>query len=131
MNVSKVYNPFIPLNLILVLILNGCATSYTGLVFPREDGTYEIISRSYTEHGAYSRAVKQARRTCQEIGATYVVLDRSFTYHGILTQEANKMARALENSVEAVTAANMPSASSSDDYKATLVIRCHPLPVKV
>ncbi len=114
--------------LISIIFFGGCRTANTGLVFPREDGTFEIISRGYTETGAMSRAVRQAEKTCKERFGTYIVLDRSLTYHGILSPEANKIENSIGNSIGSLTHSRVPSASTSEDYKATLITRCEPLP---
>lgn len=110
----------------LALALSGCASAGrdTGLVFPRTDGTIEIVSGSYTGTRAQWRAVNQAKRTCAEMQKTYVVLSNQVSYHGILTEDANRLARTIGKNITDMTGAPVPTTSTSEDYKASLIIRC-------
>ncbi len=116
-----------PLSLIaFVIFLSSCATTQydTALVFPKENGSYEIVGRGYSESEALANAVYQAEKTCKELQKHYVMLDRSVTYHGVLTREANRVEHALGEAIGGLTNSYVPGTGSEEDYKATLITKC-------
>ena len=114
--------------LALPLLVSGCASTPadydTGLVFPKSNGTYEIVGEGYSESEAVSNALYQAKKVCKELAKRYIVLDRSLTYHGVLTREANKLERSLDETIGNLTDSYIPSTGSSEDYKSTLITKC-------
>ena len=101
----------------------GCASTTT-LVYPKDKGQYEVVAYHTTESLALRSALKKAESACSKANKNLVVLDRSVTYHGILTREAKKVADDLSQAVFMATGKSVPSGSTAEDYKATLIIEC-------
>ncbi len=104
-----------------MMTLTGCATT---LVYPKDKGQFEVVAYRSQESAALKAALKKAESICSKRDQKLVVLDRSVTYHGVLTREGKKIADQLSNAVFMASGANVPSGSTPEDYKATLLVEC-------
>lgn len=106
----------------LIFMAAGCAPGVH--VIPKEKGIYEILAYRGNENDALEVALWKANKTCKKSKQALVVLDKSVTYHGVLTQEANKLAKNLQNSLSQIAQQPIPGPSTNEDYHAHLTFRC-------
>ena len=111
--------------IILASVLGGCATSR---ILPLEGGKYKIIATSYSESGAYDKAVKEMTEYCKDRGKHLEVISENAEYTGV-DKTTKAVVVTTANVIEGLSHDNgygphFHSLDRPDDNKVTMEFRC-------
>ena len=113
------------LSLLLALAagLSGCS-GVNAMVIPNPDNTMEIVAYRSESYKALSATLRKAKEVCKEEEKKYIVLSRDIKYQGLIDETANKVAKTTSGAIYRTSGINIPTPARSDDYKATILVRC-------